>query len=161
MTQRVLRYLSAVEFSRTMFIMTAVTGFLAGVGIWVISLALQRFVIEPYFCQSPDAFNACQNGGTVSLAVALFIGGVFSLIALVKMNVYRPLLVIIASFATLYGVSTWLGSLLWYEAAAIYGLLLASSYVLFAWIARLASFWIVLLLTIGAVVAFRLLLIQA
>ena len=70
--------------------------------------------------------------GNVSTIIIATIG----LIIMVSQRMTRPLLVVIASAVTLWGLSDWTNDLVWFEVVIwnviIYGL----AYLLFSWIAR-------------------------
>src|SRR4051812_20656734 len=125
-----------VESDKRSMIGAAVTGLLVGVVGWLASMAIQTWIIEPIFCRSAQTFSVCSNGGTIAWAVALIIVSIVGLLSLVRTGVFRPLLVVLASLVTLWGVSAWLGPLPWWQALLWHGLLFAAAYSLFAWIAR-------------------------
>ena len=135
-----------------------IIGAIVGAVGWLINLFLRYYFVEPVFCASPDSFSACANGGTIAwvLAQILVIGA--SLVAMVRFAIYRPLLVIIAVFVTVWGIGGWLGVQNWWVAtlwqAGIFGL----AYATYAWIARVTQFWVSAILLILAVVICRLVL---
>lgn len=149
------KYTATTGFSRTRFGLVVVIGLLVGVLTWLVSLLLRWAFVEPVFCRSADSFNACANGGTIAIVVALILVNFLGLFALIRLGVYRPLLVVLAAVVTLWGVHSWLGGLSWYEASLWYGLVFAVSYILYAWLARLVSFGIAAGLTLLAVIMFR------
>lgn len=151
---------STVELPGRSVLLTGLTGFFVGSGIWLLTLALQRWVITPLFCRSTDLAGACDSGYVGAFIFAQVILHMVGLFVLVNLGVYRPLLVIIASITALYGIDTWLGGLVWYEAAAWFGLVYALAYVFFAWLGRIASFALVLILFAVTVVGIRFLMTQ-
>lgn len=130
-----------------------------GVGLvgWLLMIVFRNFIIEPVLCRSADTFVICNNGGTVAWVAAHVIVGVASLAALVRMNVYRPLLVVIAVFAALWGIGAWLAPMAWYWGLLWEGVLFAVAYALFAWLASLERFLFSIIATVVVVVAIRLL----
>lgn len=140
---------------------TLVTGLAVGIIGWLLSLAIQMWIIEPIFCRSPQTFAVCANGGTVAWAIAMIIVSVASLLSLVRSGVFRPLLVVLASLITLWGVSAWLGPLPWWQAMLWHGLLFALAYLLFAWVARLSSFLLAVIISIVLIIAARLVVINS
>lgn len=135
---------------------TFVTGALVGVFGWLLSLAVRTWIIDPVFCHSTQSFSICANGGTVAWTVAMIITSIVGLLVLVKSGVFRPLLIIIAAFIALWGVSGWLGPLPWWQAMLWHGGLFAVAYGLFAWVARVKAFLLALVLTIGLIIVTRL-----
>jgi len=140
---------------------TVLTGLAVGVVGWLLSLGLQRFFIEPVFCRNPDAFSTCAQGGTVAWVVAVVIISALGLIALVRTGVFRPLLVVLAAIAALWGASAWLGPLAWWQALIWHGVLFALAYALFGWIARTQKFPIAFVATIVIIIALRLVALNA
>lgn len=150
---------STVELSFRSLLLTALTGFFVGVGIWLLTIALQQWVINPLFCRSDDLSSACSNGFMAAFIFAQLVLHMTGLFVLVNLGVYRPLLVIIAAITALYGIDKWLVDLVWYEAAAWYGFVFAIGYVFFAWLARVTSFVWTLILFAVTLVAVRFLVI--
>lgn len=159
-TNKTSRFLSTIELSWKTLLGIASVG--AGVGLltWLVNLLFQSVLIEPVFCRSADSFQACANGGTISIVIATILTNILGLIALVRLRVYRPLLVVIASIVTLFGVHVWTGAMSWYEATAWYALIYAISYALYAWLARTLSFAITLIALVIVIVLFRVFLAQ-
>jgi hypothetical protein len=146
---------------RQTLISSVLIGLIAGIVGWLLSMALQRWVISSLFCQSTDTYSVCANGGTVSWAVAVIVVGIFSLFIMVSTGIFRPLLVVLASIISLWGASAWLGPLEWWQSMLWHGLLFALAYAFFAWIARIDKFLISLIITIIAIVLARLVAISA
>lgn len=134
----------------------------AGVGLfgWLLALLVQNFFIVNVFCRSADDFGVCANGGTVAWGVGFVIVGVASIFALVRTNVYRPLLVVLAAFFALWGIAPWLAPLAWYWAALWNIVLFALAYAVFAWLATIDRFLYSVLATVVVVVLARLVLMQ-
>lgn len=154
------KYVSTIDYSKRRLGLTAAVGALAGISAWLLSLFLQWVLIEPVFCRSADSFGTCANGGTISIVIALVIVNILGLFALIRLGVYRPLLVVIATLLALTGTHSWLGGLSWYEASLWYGLLFGLSYSLFAWIARLKSFATVLVVLFILIISLRIFMTQ-
>lgn len=160
MAGSVSRFFSTVDLSWRNLISIALVG--AGVGVltWLVSLLLQTLLIEPVFCQSADSFNACANGGTISIVISTIVANILGLIALVRLGVYRPLLVVLAAIITLFGIHSLVGSMSWYEATAWYATVYAVSYALYAWVARMVSFAVTLAIMFLLVIVLRVFLAQ-
>lgn len=134
----------------------------AGVGLfgWLLSLLIQNVFIMNVFCHSADDFGVCANGGTIAWSVAFVVVGVVSVFALVRANVYRPLLVVLAAFVALWGIAPWLAPLAWYWALLWNTILFALAYALFVWLATIERFLYSVIVTVVAVILVRLALIQ-
>lgn len=148
----------AYDLKLRMLTSAFIIGALVGATGWLVNLFLRYYFVEPVFCASPDSFSACANGGTIAwvLAQILVIGA--SLVAMVRFAIYRPLLVVIAVFATVWGIGGWLGVQSWWVAvlwqAGIFGL----AYAAYAWLARITQFWLSAVLLVLTVVLCRLVL---
>lgn len=134
-----------------------------GVGIvgWLAKMAIQAWIIEPIFCRSTQTYNICSQGGTIAWAVALIIVSMLGLLSLVRLNVFRPLLVVIAALISLWAASTWLGPLEWWLALLWQGVLFGLAYALFAWIARLRSFFFSVILTFVVILLARVVVLNS
>jgi hypothetical protein len=140
---------------------TVLTGFMVGAIGWLLNLGLQRFFVEPVFCNNTDAFSLCANGGTIAWVIAIVIASAAGLFSLVRAGIFRPLLVVLAAFITLWGVSNWLGPLAWWQAALWQGILFALAYALFAWVSRTERFPVAFILTIAIIIILRLVAVNA
>lgn len=88
----------------------------------------------------------------VSVAVATGVG----VFALVKLQIFRPLLVGIGPVVGLWGVADSLMAAPWQVAGLFYAGLFAAAYMAFMWIARVRSFGMAAVLMVVLVVAMRL-----
>ena len=145
-----------VVSTRSAVIGSAIIGLVAGALTWGLSLVLQRYFVEPVFCHSVDSFGVCANGGTIAFNIALVVTAVAAVVALVRVEGYRPLLVAIAAVATLWSANTWLGVQSWWEATLWLSLLSMLAYLVYSWVARITIFPISVLLMAIIVVAGRL-----
>jgi len=139
---------------------TIVTGFAVGASAWLLNLAVQRFFVEPVFCNNADSFAMCANGGTIAWVLAIIITSAIGLFALVRIGIFRPLLVALAATIALWGISSWLGPVVWWEATLWHGLLFALAYILFMWIARAERFPVAFIATILAIILLRIVVVN-
>ena len=153
-----LRFLPEQETSLNHIVSIAIIGALVGITTWLLSMLLQSAVIEPLFCRSADAFSACNNGGSIAFSTAAVLAHIAGLYALVRIGTYRPLLVVLATIVTLWGIQVWLGTLTWFEAALTYGFVVAVAYALYAWLSRIVTFWLAAVIILVAIVLSRLFL---
>ena len=154
------RYISTIDYSKQRLGLTTVVGLAVGAGTWLLSLLLQSVFVEPVFCRSADSFGACANGGTISIVIALAVMNILGLFALIRLGIYRPLLIVIVSLLTLAGIHSWLGGFSWYEASLWYALLFGLTYTLYAWIARLNSFLLALIVMVVLLSTLRVFMTQ-
>ena len=135
-------FLPQQETSLTHIGSIAIVGALVGIATWLLSMLFQATIVEPLFCRSADAFTTCNNGGSIAFSAAAIIAHIGGLYALVRIGTYRPLLVVLATIVTLWGIQVWLGTLVWFEATVAYGFVVAIAYALYAWLARIVTFWL-------------------
>ena len=137
-------------------ISAAGVGAAVGVITWVAMTLLERYVFTAVMCGG-DGAGDCSNAASYALIVAMILGALAGLIALVQTRIYRPLLVVIAATATLWSFSEkLLSGVEWYWALPISAVLFALTYILFAWIARIRSFILSAVLSVVLVVIVRL-----
>lgn len=144
-----------VVATRSTVIGSAVIGLVAGALTWGLSLVLQKYFVEPVFCHTVDSFGVCANGGTIAFNIALIITAIAAVVALVRVEGYRPLLVAIAVIATLWSANTWLGVQSWWEATLWMSFLSMLAYLVYSWIARITIFPASVLLMVIVIVAAR------
>lgn len=136
-------------------IMGGIIGLVTGSLGWLLSLLLQRGVVSPLLCQSTDSFGACANGGTIAWWFALILLSVAGLFVMVNRGIYRPLLVVLAVFASVWGIWAWLGYMPWWQAALWQGGIFAFAYGLYTLLARASNFGISLGLMVAAIIIVR------
>ena len=142
--------------SRQSLIGATLVGAIVGLSGWLLTLAIQYWLIEAVFCRSADTFSVCANGGNIAWVTAHLVVVIASVVALVRVNVYRPLMVVIASLLALWGLGAWLAPMAWYFFLGWEVVLFALAYTLFTWLASLERFIFSLFLTIAVVVVVRL-----
>lgn len=130
---------SLIELSRQALFQVALLG--AGLGLlyWLLTLLVRQVVFVPLFCGDPTS-NMCVGATGSAGVIALIITSIAGLMGLVRLAMYRPLLVALAAAVSLWGLAAWTANLYWFEAIAWSILLFALSYVLFTWLVRPRSF---------------------
>lgn len=118
----------------------AVTGALTGAVGWLLYLAITQYFIEPVFCQSVETFGICRNGGTVAWLSAHVVVFAAAVAVLARLAVYRPLLIVLAMFACLWGANAWLGGMSWYMGLVWQAALFGTAMAVFGWLARIPNF---------------------
>lgn len=135
----------------------AALGAVMGLLVWELAMVLSRYVLSAWFCHG-DVGSTCDGAPQYAEAIASIVGGTVGLFFLVKLQVFRPLLVVIGVVAATWGIVTKAAPLPWYGIGLTAIFMYAFAYVAFAWIARLRAFWLVLALMVILVIATRLLL---
>lgn len=132
---------------------------LVGVIVGLVSMglfyALNQFIFGAALCRS--GVEGCQNAPTYSGIIATVVGVIVGVIALARAGIYRPLPAAIAVGVAMWGVYGLMhNNVMWYWGLVIGTLLFAIAYVLFAWLSRIRSFVISLVVLVVAVIIVRL-----
>lgn len=151
------QYLDYMKTSPMSVLPVIAVGLLVGFLVHVGTIGLQQYALEPLFCQQ-DNSQYCSNSAQVSSTLSILIFHFLGLVALVRLGVMRPLLVVLASVFTLLGVYMWLDGLTWWVGGLYSAMLVGVSYLFYTWINRMSQFPIALGLTIAGVIIARLLL---
>lgn len=135
-----------------------IAGVGAAVGLIVsgAAYALDRYVFQALMCQGEAA--GCEEAPTYAMIVAMVIGALLGLVALVQARVYRPLLVVLAATLGLWGFDKLTADISWYWGLLVAVVLFSLSYVLFSWVARVRAFMVAIILSGVVVVAMQLIL---
>lgn len=146
-----------ISMARRDFIGTLILGAATGLLIWLIGMLLNRYLFDTYFCQG-DTVSQCGNAKNYAVTAATLIGGSVALAGLIRLRVYRPLLVLVASLLSAWGIIQLSWDVNWLLGLLAVVALYALAFGVFSWVARLREFWITLVCTILLVIAVRLVL---
>lgn len=129
-----------------------------GLGIGILTsgiyFLMNRFVFAAVLCRS-GSDSDCINAPLYAMIVAMVFGAIAGLVALAALRIYRPLLIVIATSIVMWGFSSLVSTMPWYFVILIPAVLFALLYGLFAWVARIRSFVVALLVTVVLVVLLR------
>jgi hypothetical protein len=128
-------------------------GAVVGLTVWALTLFLERYVFEAILCHGAAA---CGSSGQYAEAAATVIGAGVGLYFLAKAQVYRPLLIVLAASASLWGILGLVELLPWYGVGLSVVGLYAFAYGLYSWLARVRIFWLVMVVFLVLIVAVRL-----
>ena len=151
------RYLEYMRTTPMAAIQALVVGLLVGFMVHVGTLGLQQYALDPLFCQQNND-QYCSSTGQIAAVLSIVVFHFLGLVALVRIGVIRPLLVVLATVVTLFGLHVWLGGQTWWMGALYSALLVGISYLYYTWINRMTLFPVALGLTIVSVIIARLLL---
>lgn len=132
-------------------------GAIAGLATWGLTILLDTYVYKAILCNSNAAVQ-CASSYQYATTTATIIGAAIGLFGLVRLHAFRPLLIVISSYASLWGLLLLLVPLSWYVAALAVAGLYGFAFGVFAWIARIKQFYIAIIIVILVVVAVRLVL---
>lgn len=148
----------AVSLSYSWWMM-ALIGAGLGVLYWGLTLLVGQFIIDPIFCRDAANASTCTSSVEISGNIAGILVATIGLGVLVRLGVLRPLIVAVATAATLWGLAGLTDGLGWAEVAAWSAVLYALCYVLFSWISRYARSVPVLIAAIVIVIIARIVLV--
>lgn len=132
-------------------------GAIAGLATWGLTILLDTYIYKAILCNG-DAAVQCASSYQYATTTATIIGAAVGLFGLVRLHVFRPLLIVLASFVSLWGLLTLVQPLsLYVELIAVVGLY-AVAFGLFGWLARIKRFYIAIILVIVVAFVTRLLL---
>lgn len=133
-----------------------VVGVVVGAFSWIFAQVLGMYALKPASC-SGDAF-VCAASSQPAVILAAILAGCIGLFGLVKLQIFRPLLIVIAATMSLWGVVGLLTALPWYLSLLATVLFYAVAYTAFMWVARIRTFWLVLVLFVLLIVGVRLII---
>jgi uncharacterized membrane protein YbhN (UPF0104 family) len=128
-------------------------GAVVGLLIWGLMVVIDRYILDPVLCQGQAL--QCANTSQYSEAIASIVGAGVGLFFLVRLQVFRPLLVVVAAIASLWGIIGQAALLPWYGVGLSAILLYAFAYAIFTWVARIRSFPMVVIVYVVLVAAVR------
>ena len=130
-----------------------------GVGLLVALVAyLNTFVFGVVLCR-PQSSAECGQAPHYAAIVAMIVGAIAGVVALARLRVYRPLLIVIAATIALWGVSAMLSGITWYWSVAALAVIFGLVYGLFSWASRLRSFILAVVIVVVLIVAIRYMLV--
>lgn len=145
----------AVAMSNRDLLGILILGGIVGLLIWGLGLVLNRYIFDVFFCQNGIS-SQCSRAVDYATGVAALAGSVAGLVGLIRLRVYRPLLIVLASVISLWGVVQLALGMRWYWGAPVTFLMYLLAYGLYSWIGRVRLFWIALAATVVLIAAVRL-----
>lgn len=135
------------NFTRRTFLGVLLTAIVVGLITLVLTLAIDKVVLQPALCGSEA--TSCAQSSEIAFHVASVIAAIVAVVMLVQASVYRPLLVGIAATISLWGIyGAYVEKVAWPLQLLILVILNILAYFAFAWILRTYNFIIALVGTI-------------
>lgn len=131
----------------------AVAGFIAGALQLTVFLGLEWATVRANG-PSEEAYIPI-----TLMVVAIIFAHFLGMIGLIRLSVLRPLLVILAAIATLWGTWNWAGGFDWWIQVLLAGGFFAAGYAYYAWVNRLLVFPVALAVTVLSVLLARVIFI--
>lgn len=153
--QTIERHQSAAPTDIKKMLVTALIGAIVGAIAWGGGFLMSRFIIEPVFCATPDSASICAVRDVTAFNIAVVLASFVGLLAMVRVRVYRPLLISIAAAVTIWGLVAWLAGEPWYIRLLAAAGISALAYAFYGWVAQLRSFIVALIITSVVVIGLR------
>jgi len=153
-TESASRWGGLIELQPQQLAQVAVLGFGVGILTWGITAFISEVLLAPLFCGA-SSDGACATRGELAGTIGTLFAAIVGLLGLVKLGVYRPIIIVVAAVICLWPIALWTTGLLWFESIAWYCLLYALLYTLFTWLVRPRSFAIVLLVIVPVIALLR------
>lgn len=138
-----------------------VSTFVAGLIVGVVYLGamylLNTYVFGNVLCRAQSSAD-CSQAPAYSMIVASVLSGLIGIVMLVRLRIYRPLLIVAASLISLWGLGALLLGLPLYIAFIISAVLFGLSYAVFTWFIRIRSFILALVAVVVLIVVLRLII---
>lgn len=144
---------SIIDMRPDVVVRVALLGLGLGVIAWAVTFLLDRFIISSTFC--PASAQNCVEGDVISGNIALILAAIAGMLGLVRLGVYRPMLVAIAVGVSLWNIGGWLSGIVWYEGLGWSALIYMVVYVAFSWLVRPRNLFVVLAILAILIVAVR------
>lgn len=99
--------------SRGNFFRVLLLAAFSGVAIWLLGWAIDRFMMTPIFCTATPDVAMCANSTALASHIALVLIGMMTLPLLIMLGLKRPLVMVVAVTATMWGLAQWTGGVWW------------------------------------------------
>jgi hypothetical protein len=148
-----------IVMSVKQILQVAVLGVLIGLLVWAFTYILETYILKALLCQGSQTMK-CASATTYAGITASILAAGVGLFGLVKIGVFRPLLVVIAATASMWGLLGIVGTLPLYGILICIAGLTMLSYLAFSWLARIRLFWLAVTLMAILIVVVRLVLMS-
>lgn len=132
----------------------AIAGAIVGLVTWGLAIILDTYVFKGLICQG-SASMRCETSLDYASISAAIVGAAIGALALVKLQVFRSLLVVIAATISLWGLATLSEGYSWQMAGLLSTVFFLVAYSTFAWFARIRSFLLAMIVMLVLVIATR------
>lgn len=144
----------AVTMSYRQLLWIGIIGLGVGLAAWLLGMILDAALFRFIFCREAD-LSGCATSGAYGNAAGLLIATGIGVWALVRIQIFRPLLIGLAAALTLWGIYDTLDAQPWYVAMLVGIVLFGLAYMLFGWIMRLRSMLWAIVVTVLLLVVVR------
>lgn len=138
-----------------LFMTTLGIGAIVGFVSWGLALLLNVTIFKLLFCHDLESIQ-CVSSLTYASVSSILIATGIGVVLLVRMDVFRPLLIGLCVLIGLWGLGSSVTFLVWWAAALSFIFLFALAYSAIAWLARIRSFGMAIVLIVVLIVILRL-----
>lgn len=132
-----------------------VTGIIVGLLVWGITWLFETYLYSIVLCRG-DLVAKCASAPHYAEATAIILAAGIGLFSLARLQVFRPLPIVVAAAISLWGLSVLTAAMPWFGAALSTAILYGLAYALFSWAVRIRSFLFAMVVVIVLVVIVRL-----
>lgn len=143
-----------IDMRPNTFVQVLLLGVGVGLAMWLLAFGIDHLITRALLCGA--ASTACGGSTAVAGNVSLVLVSIAGLLGLIRLGVYRPLLVVIAAVLVLWGLANVTFGMMWYESLAWTMLLTAVTYAALTWLVRPRLFVWAMIFVVAIVVAARL-----
>lgn len=130
----------------------ALLGVGLGVLFLVLTVLLDHYVLRQFACSSITV--ACTSATLAAGNIATILVAVAGLFAAIRIQMFRPLVVVIAAALVLWGLGGWVSGLSWGEQLGWSALLYGIAYLLFSWITNFTrTVWVLIVAAAVVIIA--------
>lgn len=144
--------LVVMTYKKLLFVIAC--GAVAGLATWGLTHLLDAYIYKAILC-SGDTTVQCASSYQYATTTATILGAAIGLFGLVRLQAFRPLLIVIATFVALWGLLESLLPMSWYVAAGSAAVLYGLAFGAFAWLTRIRKFYVAIIIVILVIVAVR------
>lgn len=142
------------SFSRRTVIGLILTGIVAGIITLLLTLAIDKVVLQPAMCSGTGATSTCSQSPVVSFHIASIISAIVAVVMLTQLSIYRPLLIGTAATIGLWGIyGAFVHNVSWPTQLISLILLNILTYLVFSWILRIYNLATALVTTVILILA--------
>ena len=134
---------------------TVAIGAGTGLAFWLLTILLNRYIIEPWACRQIVNATFCVGSNAIAGNIAAVLAGVIALVVMIRLRVVLPIVITVMSAALLWDLAAWTAGLVPYEVLLWSVGLYAVSFGLFGWITRYSRLWVIISLSVLIVLIVR------
>lgn len=133
-----------------------IVGLTSGFLFWLFTFLLEKYLLSSMACTTSGLF-LCSESLELAGDIASILVVVISIILMINLRMTQPLIIAVATAASLWGLASWTFGLTIWEVIAWSLVTYLISYLLFSWVVRYDRLWPVLISILIIVMIVRIL----